>query len=91
MCGVGHCIKQLAWRRRVGYVFIGYPVCMWFTIVYFADHYVADILAGILFAVVGWVLVGRAMRPGGRLARLAGPFPKPLAAARTFRRSPTHA
>ncbi len=74
------------WRRRVGIAFIPYTALMWFTIVYFADHYVADILAGIAVAVAGWILVGRALRPGRPLARFAGPFPAPLAGARTFER-----
>ena len=72
----------LAWRRRVGLAFLAYPAVMWFSIVYFADHYVADIAVGALLAVAGWVAVGRLLR--GPLARLAGPYPPPLAGARTF-------
>ena len=74
----------LSWRRRVGYAFIAYPLVMWFTIVYFADHYVADIVVGAGMALGAWWLAGRVMRPGGRLARLAGPFPSPLSSARTL-------
>ena len=70
------------WRRRVGYVFLLYPIAMWFTIVYFADHYVIDVIAGIAFALVAWKLTGRAFSPGGVLSRLAGPFAPPLSAAR---------
>lgn len=79
-------IFAFTWRRRVGLAFIPYTASMWFCIVYFADHYVADILAGAALALVGWWAVGRAMRPGGRLARLAGPFPAPLAGARLLER-----
>lgn len=70
------------WRRRVGYAFLLYPVAMWFTIVYFADHYVVDVLAGIAFALAGWKLTGRAFTEGGRLRRLRGPFPPPIEGAR---------
>jgi hypothetical protein len=57
---------------------------MWFTIVYFADHYVADIVVGAGMAAAAWWAAGRLLRPGGRLERLGGPFPSPLASARTF-------
>jgi hypothetical protein len=70
-----------AWHRRVGYAFIAYPVVMWFTIVYFADHYVADIVVGAGMALAAWWLAGRVLRPGGQLARHAGPFPPPRASA----------
>jgi hypothetical protein len=73
-----------AWRRRVGWAFVPYPLLMWFTIVYFADHYVADLVVGIAYAVVGWFVVGHLLARRGALARLAGPFTPPLADARTF-------
>jgi membrane-associated phospholipid phosphatase len=73
-----------AWRRRVGQAFLVYPALMWFTIVYFADHYVIDIVVGVIYAVVAWVVAGRLLRRGGPLRRLAGPHPPPLAAAHTF-------
>jgi hypothetical protein len=74
----------LAWRPRIGVVFIAYPLVMWFTIVYFADHYVADIAVGAGMALAAWWVAGRLLRPGARLARFAGPFSPPLATARTF-------
>ena len=72
----------LAWRRRIGYAFIAYPLLMWFTIVYFADHYVFDIVLGAGFALIAWWLVGRMMRPGGLFERFGGPFAAPLDDAR---------
>jgi hypothetical protein len=77
-------VFALAWLGRVGWAFVGYPLVMWFTIVYFADHYVADIVVGAGMALGAWWLAGRLVRPGGRLASLAGPFPPLLASARTF-------
>jgi membrane-associated phospholipid phosphatase len=77
-------VFALAWLGRMGWAFVGYPLVMWFTIVYFADHYVADIVVGAGMALAAWWLAGRLVRPGGRLAALAGPFPPLLASARTF-------
>ena len=77
-------VFAFTWRRRIGWAFLAYPLVMWFTIVYFADHYVADIIVGAGMALTAWWAAGRLVRPGGRLGRLAGPFPSPLASARTF-------
>jgi len=57
---------------------------MWFTIVYFADHYVFDLVVGAVFAALAWLVSGRLMRRSGRLRRLARPHSPPLAAAHTF-------
>ncbi len=35
---------------RVGWVLLAYSVCVWFSIVYLADHYVVDIIGGLLYA-----------------------------------------
>lgn len=75
-------IFALAWRRRVGYVLCIYPLAMYFTIVYFADHYISDIVVGIAVAVFVWWAVGRLIARPGRLHRLAGPFPPPISTAR---------
>jgi len=75
-------IFALAWRRRFGYVMCIYPVAMWFTIVYFGDHYVSDILVGIAVAVFAWWAAGRLIARPGRLNRLAGPFAPPISEAR---------
>ncbi len=75
-------IFALSWRRRFGYVMCIYPVAMWFTIVYFGDHYVSDILVGIAVALLAWWLAGRLIARPGRLNRLAGPFVPPINEAR---------
>ncbi len=75
-------IFALAWRRRFGYVMCLYPLAMWFTIIYFADHYVSDILVGIAVALLSWWAAGRLIARPGRLHRLAGPFPPPIKQAR---------
>lgn len=35
---------------RVGWVLLAYSVCVWFSIVYLADHYVVDIVGGLAYA-----------------------------------------
>ncbi len=35
---------------RVGWLLLAYSVCVWFSIVYLADHYVVDIIGGLLYA-----------------------------------------
>lgn len=75
-------IFALSWHRRFGYVMCIYPLAMYFCIVYFADHYVSDILVGIAVALFAWWAAGRLIARPGRLHRLSGPFPPPIASAR---------
>jgi PAP2 superfamily len=35
---------------RVGWILLAYSVCVWLSIVYLADHYVVDIIGGLLYA-----------------------------------------
>ena len=35
---------------RVGWILLAYSVCVWFSIVYLADHYVVDIIGGLAYA-----------------------------------------
>ena len=80
-------IFALTWKRRFGYVMLLYPLTMYFCIVYFADHYISDILVGIAVALLGWWVAGRMInRPFG-LGALAGPFSPPISTAR-FGRPP---
>jgi hypothetical protein len=55
-----------------------YAVAMWFTIVFFAEHYVSDALIGVALAAVVWVVVARVLPR----TWFAGPFPVPLDSAR---------
>lgn len=73
-------VFALAWRRRVGLALLWYPLVMWFTIVYFGDHYVIDILIGIVYALTAWFAAGTLLRR--RLRALSGPFRPPLQSAR---------
>jgi hypothetical protein len=68
-----------AWRGRLGvWAAAPYTLGMWFTVVYLGDHYVVDIVLGAAYAAAGWLLIPRLLRRG-RLRRLLGPFPAPLA------------
>jgi hypothetical protein len=64
--------------RRAGLCAIPYALGMWFTIVYFGEHYVSDALIGCAYAAIGYVLVGR----WWPRTSLAGPFTPPLSRAR---------
>ncbi len=79
-------VFALAWRRRIGLALVWYPLVMWFTIVYFGDHYVTDILLGIVYALAAWVVAGKLLR--GRLSALSGPFLPPLRSARFTEATP---
>lgn len=75
-------VFALSWKRRFGYVMLLYPLAMYFCIVYFADHYISDILAGVVVALVAWWGAGRLIdRPFG-LGALRGPFTPPISTAR---------
>lgn len=57
------------WPRR-GWVFAVWCVAVMFSIVYLGEHYVVDALAGIVLAVLSWVLLMRVVVP--RVAVLRG-------------------
>ncbi len=43
---------------RIGWVMLAYCACVWFAIVYLADHYVVDILGGVAYAAVAyWAVI----------------------------------
>lgn len=69
-----------AWRgRRWALCAAPYAIGMWFTVVYLGDHYVADIIVGLAYAIAGWILVPKLLRHGP-FRWLLGPFPSPLIA-----------
>jgi hypothetical protein len=69
-----------AWRgRRWALCAAPYAIAMWFTVVYLGDHYVADIIVGLAYAIAGWILVPKLLRHGP-FRWLLGPFPSPLIA-----------
>ncbi len=43
---------------RIGWAMLGYAACVWFSIVYLADHYVVDVLGGLAYASVAyWAVI----------------------------------
>ena len=52
---------------RIGWLMLVYSACVWFAIVYLADHYVVDILGGLAYAGAAYWVV---MHAPGRLRRL---------------------
>lgn len=58
------------WRRRAWL----YPLAMGFALVYMGEHYLIDVLAGVLTAVVAWRLAGTARGPFAAAGRAPAPL-----------------
>jgi hypothetical protein len=67
--------------RKVGPLAIVYAMAMWFTIVFFGEHYVSDALIGVALAGLVWLGVRRVLPR----TWFAGPFAAPMASARGAR------
>lgn len=46
-----------AFNKKVGYFFLPYPFLVWISVVYLGEHYVIDVLAGILYATLVYLVV----------------------------------
>lgn len=44
-------------NRKVGYLFLIYPILVWLSVVYLGEHYVIDVIAGITYASVAYFVV----------------------------------
>jgi PAP2 superfamily len=64
--------------RKIGPIAIVYATAMWFTIVFFGEHYVSDALIGVALAGLVWLGVRRVLPR----TWFAGPFAPPMASAR---------
>ena len=42
---------------KAGWLMLAYAVCVWFAIVYLADHYVVDVLGGIVYASAAYLAI----------------------------------
>jgi hypothetical protein len=71
-------LMAYAINRKLAPFALVYAIGMWFTIVFFAEHYVSDALIGVALAALVWVAVSRVIPR----TWFAGPFPAPLDSAR---------
>jgi len=58
------------YKRSVGLFFLPYPFLVWFSVVYMGEHYVVDVIAGILYATVVYLAIYQ-LGPIKRFARRA--------------------
>jgi hypothetical protein len=59
---------------RVGWLMLAYSACVWFSIVYIADHYVVDILGGLVYAGAAyWAVIHAPRSLRGLMDRAADP------------------
>ncbi len=42
---------------KPGWLMLGYAACVWFSIVYLADHYVVDVIGGVVYASVAYAAI----------------------------------
>lgn len=45
--------------KKIGWFFLPYPFLVWISVVYLGEHYVIDVMAGITYATVSYLLVYR--------------------------------
>ena len=64
---------------RWGLLMLGYGGIMWFAVVYLAEHWVVDVLAGLICAVLAYVLVEQASRYVATRRTASGARPRPAA------------
>jgi membrane-associated phospholipid phosphatase len=57
-----------AWRRNkaAGVVLSIWAIVVWITVVYLGEHYVADVVGGIVYAAVALAIVSLMSRTGSR-------------------------
>jgi hypothetical protein len=46
-------------NRKIGYLFLPYPILVWLSVVYLGEHYVIDVLLGIAYATLAYLVVYR--------------------------------
>jgi membrane-associated phospholipid phosphatase len=65
--------------RRAGWILLPYCAAVWIAVVYLGEHYVTDVLAGLIYAALTYVLVHYVIAPRwslGRDAELAEDAPE---------------
>ena len=51
------CLYAIKWNKKLGLIFIPYVLGVWFAVIYLGEHYFADVLAGIIYTVIVFVVV----------------------------------
>lgn len=69
----------IKYYRRLGLIFMLYNVSLWFSVMYLANHWWVDILAGMAWATISFVIVDYLWAAIMRRARV--PLPAPVLAA----------
>lgn len=49
---------------RAAWFLLGYCACVWVAVVYMGEHYATDVIVGVLYAAVTYLLVSRVIAPG---------------------------
>ena len=57
------CLFALVSRGRRGWWFAAWCLAVWFSVVYLGEHYVVDVVGGIVLAAAGWYVVVRWIAP----------------------------
>ena len=52
---------------KVGWLMLAYSACVWFSIVYLGEHWVTDIIGGVIYASAAYLTITRGPRWGRRL------------------------
>lgn len=45
------------YRKKIGLFFLPYPILVWFSVVYLGEHYVIDVIAGIIYASASYFVI----------------------------------
>ncbi|HSX58010.1 MAG TPA: phosphatase PAP2 family protein [Candidatus Saccharimonadales bacterium] len=61
-------------NKKIGYFFLPYPILVWISVVYLGEHYVIDVLAGIAYATVVYLVVYHFSTIKAFVKRLLGNF-----------------
>lgn len=45
------------YSKKIGWIFLPYPLLVWFSVVYLGEHYVIDVIAGVVYAQMAFLVV----------------------------------
>jgi hypothetical protein len=70
--GYSFLVALFGWHffKKVRWIFILYPLAMWITIIYMGEHYVIDIIAGVLLTLISYKLSFIVAKKYAKMVRL---------------------